>query len=973
MGKYYVVKKYNSYQNKINITSELLKQSRPALGIQDLLIKIKRMEEAFLKDSSIESITASKNLELLQNNVSDTSSKQVNTIYNMAAVTDLISKMNAEILNLKGRDTSQQLHLFIKTHERMEKEMSMLGQKMENCEKIMHALRQDPSQIKINESVMPELSRLSNEITLIKQRIGMSKSHEFQAVHDIAVLAEFVSDLKINLTKSSSIPVQSSSSPNISALAAKSDKFGERNSSVQSGPNIVMNGLDIITNKQNSIIENLRSLSDMVNKLKTESLQQEITHLLKEIAIIKQNIGTSKSQEFQAVHDIAALAEVVSDMKKDLIKVQMSSPNPAQTILSATELVANSERDSVKMKPLLDIIMVQVDGMSKKQNKLVEDIASLSNIVNKVNSESLRPEVSQLFNEITNIKQNIGKSKSQEFQAVHDIAALAEVVSDIKRDLVNAQMSSSTPAQNTSIPNNIATLVAKSETLVEDNVKDKPVWKNFVMQVNSNSNKQKFIIEDLASLSDIVKKLRTQSLKEIEIIKQNIGKSKSQEFQAVHDIAALAEVVSDMKKDLVKVQMSSPNPAQTIPSADAIVANSGENSVSVKPILHSLKIQVDRISKKQNTLIGDIASISNIISNLTDEIKIIKGKNQTLETINSEIRADPQLRSLESHQITAIHDISLLSKSVENLSKDLNGVKIRLEKNVDSNVTAFPEISSLRDKIEMSLRQQSEIAHDIVSLTSTVEQFVANKQSKQTTANDIQITPYNLKKNAGLPNEDKTQAQIITSSTKQDMRCCSKIDLILPRLDVLEHSVSFQRKEGQMIVSDLSGLTSIVAALQSDFKHKILPRNFSIQSLPSGDNFIHRLDQFDTHLSDMKKNCMDFKTVEQLIDSRLPRHDLKLNNQEVNPLEVKHILDIVKDLTDQQNKLEGLYNILVLNVNNTLPTKDSNFQQFQIQNSNPNETEKYVLNKNSADLRNLFEIVNKYQLLKGLHNCNIKL
>ena len=84
-------------------------------------------------------------------------------------------------------------------------------------------------------------------------------------------------------------------------------------------------------------------------------------------------------------------------------------------------------------------------------------------------------------------------------------------------------------------------------------------------------------------------------------------------------------------------------------------------------------------------------------------------------------------------------------------------------------------------------------------------------------------------------------------------------------------------------------------------------------------------------------------------------------------------MDIVKDLTDQQNKLEGLYNILVLNVNNTLPTKDSNFQQFQIQNSNPNETEIYVLNKNSADLRNLFEIVNKYQLLKGLHNCNIKL
>ena len=299
---------------------------------------------------------------------------------------------------------------------------------------------------------------------------------------------------------------------------------------------------------------------------------------------------------------------------------------------------------------------------------------------------------------------------------------------------------------------------------------------------------------------------------------------------------------------------------------------------------------------------------------------------------------------------------------------------IRLEKNVDSNVTAVPEISSLRDKIEMSLRQQSEIAHDIVSLTSTVEQFVTNEQSEQTTAKDIQFTPYNLKKTAGLPNEDQAQAQIITSSKKRNiLQCCSKIDLILPRLDVLEHSVSFQRKEGQMIVSDLSGLTSIVAALQSDFKHKILPRNFSIQSLPSGDNFIHRLDQFDTHLSDMKKNCMDFKTVEQLIDSRLPRHDLKLNNQEVNPLEVKHILDIVKDLTDQQNKLEGLYNILVLNVNNTLPTKDSNFQQFQIQNSNPNETEKYVLNKNSADLRNLFEIVNKYQLLKGLHNCNIKL
>ena len=262
------------------------------------------------------------------------------------------------------------------------------------------------------------------------------------------------------------------------------------------------------------------------------------------------------------------------------------------------------------------------------------------------------------------IKRNVTQTISHQLNAVHDIGALANVIEGILRE---------------------------NQEIKEHHSNSFRMLQN----ISNITKKMSDVEDDIQDLKKVIRSQHTDVSYELSSIRDKCNFTSQHQLSAVHDVAYLADIVEGLNNEVQGLRSSlevTGNGNRSREVRPISVIQTGNRSLEMLTSFHNKIDQLERDLKvmssearRINAKLSDdlvnmknglnstsnrfeVASLSEVVSRLGSDLEIVK--NSMSQNDKQFSQQNQKFDSILSHQNTAVHDIALLSRTVEKLANE---------------------------------------------------------------------------------------------------------------------------------------------------------------------------------------------------------------------------------------------------------------------------------------------------------------
>ena len=613
-----------------------------------------------------------------------------------------------------------------------------------------------------------------------------------------------------------------------------------------------------------TIVADFENLKQRVSQVEGRGLTGAVKTA--EVENIQQKVNHFEREESEAVHDVAVLTELVDSLVRDVKLIKQNQENffnipPQQNAnLTVDQKIKRNGQQMDEESP-------KFSKLFESQHSLQKDLGMLKKTISDLNKHKLHKIVTRiedleglLLKLPPDVQKRMNLTSRTQTDVVHDVAALTGLVSGLSNDL--------------------QLLKSKSDSIDADHSK-----------LNYTSVNENIAIRDLASLSTVVFSLA----KDFQELKQANVKS----VQLDNKVKFLSDLVDAFKGDVQDMRSKLSNLKL---SSDLFESD------------HS---KLNNTSFKENVAIHDLASLTNIVSFLSKDLKELKGtRNKDLESV-----------AMKSQ-------VNLLQNFVHGLKSDVEDLK--------KTVSDFNLASGLVDadhaQLNYAFVKEKAAIKDLAALTNIVSVLSKDVDSMKQTNETVVALQNKLK------NELKTLSNILTG-IKGDLKDAKntisvlKSNLQTAANDHEKLNETFSREN--TAIKDIVDLSNFVFKMSKEFQ------NFREETKSNCSSLKNRVNEMKT-IVDRLQDTVNFGFSDEL---NVMKSDVNttLVHQMNAVHDIAYLTDIVEDL---KNELQNIKHSSTLKNNAVQHIKQDKTNQpnMRLQQTNRSVEGFSVLSKKIQDI-----------------------
>ena len=640
-------------------------------------------------------------------------------VHDVAVLTGVVDSVVKELRQIQGQ-----------LNELKQQQSSKFSVIQENLIKDVGQLRESLTRMKQN-NLVTRIDDLESSLVRMKKVlppelrlvVNSTAAHQGHVVHDLADLTSFVSGLSGGLAN-----LQKQVSTLKTGVELTSASQGQRLNNSTERENRALADLTSLSSKLSALsLEvksiNLKQLSfefdRKIDSTKIE-MRREIDDLKKSYSSLKQatnkyevdhtRLNVTTEEEKVAIHDLAALANVVSMISKEVGEVKNKSATIGSLrdqLAAYKDLVGKMKEEVDDMKKTIYVLKLvsdvvesdhaQLNYTFSKEKTVVKNLESVTRIISVLSAdllstkeaiarvrsktEAAADDCSKLRNEmksqtsdfsasVSRIRNDVSKLNTTADKERNVAAALKDVVSELSKDVGDlkgaklAEQKSEFQTQKKQLQL-LRDVLDGTRNEVEELKKtvyvlklESDVFSADHRQLNYTVNKEKTIVHDLAALTSFVALLGTdlQRLKESTSLERN---NLTEAMRACRERChSLQQRMVTIENDVSKNLKHETGEFESLKSTKDRLKSSFED---LRKEFEQLKVlQVEKVSLQQR-----LQQMENFAAESKRSMAAVGEMAAGLAEVKS------NLKSTVDHQVKAVHDVALLSSVVDALRSSL--------------------------------------------------------------------------------------------------------------------------------------------------------------------------------------------------------------------------------------------------------------------------------------------------------------
>jgi len=509
----------------------------------------------------------------------------------------------------------------------------------------------------------------------------------------------------------------------------------------------------------------------------------------------------------------------------------------------------------------------------------LEQKNTFSNVVENAESANM-----QIKDQLHSMRKRIDSIALQEREAVHDVVNLANIIENVIQELKNKHTSQSLNKTNDSNlnhdfsnPQNVIghqkdkDLIARIEHLESHCINSDQENKKFETSKN-NQNNAVLKVDELSRLvtemNNELQNLKKRLPSTTESDHTNLNYPSLKDNTAITDLVSLTNVVNVLSKDMNNLKKTT----ETVKTLTNLV-NELQHDVQTMKSSYINKYPSDheklkRTLVKENIAIHDLASLTNFVFHLSNELQMMQQQ-----------QSQQQQQQSQQTQKTLLSDEFDLRNKVSSLIYDFNALKEKIPFIKLKSETVEADHARLNE----TFRKEIIAINDLASLTNIVAKL----------SRDLQDLRKKYLINLNIDMSPKNEIEGIKNEL-QEMR--NKFNQFKYESDIVEadHAkLNYTSRKEIEAIKDLASLTNFVAVLSRDFQE--------LKQKPSMNTNIDT--SVKNNVDSLKNDIQEIQRTLSFLKPGQITSDSKLEDQSLND-------KAIKDLTSLTNKVASLSNDL---------------------------------------------------------------